>query len=132
MEKLIIVIEKSSDYVGAYAENCDGIYGAGATIDDAKKDVLDAINIIKNEYPANQWPEILHSSYEIEWKLNIQSFLKYYKTFISLAGLEKITGLNREQLLSYINSDSSPKKEQRERINHKIHQFAHELLNISF
>lgn len=32
MEKLIITICASKDSFGAYAENCEGIYGAGDTV----------------------------------------------------------------------------------------------------
>ena len=37
METLKIIIEKSSDYYDAYVENCEGIYGAGSTVEEAKK-----------------------------------------------------------------------------------------------
>lgn len=131
MEKLIIVIEKSADYMGAYSENCDGIYGAGATIEEVKRDVLDAIDIIKREYPEERWPAPLRGDYEIEWKLDMQSFLEYYKDFISLSGLEKITGVNQKQLSNYLNHRATPRRKQVERINEGLHRFASELLSIT-
>lgn len=131
MGKIVIVIEKSSDYMGAYSENCEGIYGAGETIEDVKKDVLDAINIIKREYPESLWPAPLRGDYEIEWKLDAQSFLEYYKGFISLSGLEKITGVNQKQLSNYLNRRATPRRKQAERINEGLHRFARELLSVT-
>lgn len=47
MEKIIMVIEKSKDFYDAYSDNCDGIYAAGGSIDEVKKDVENAIATIK-------------------------------------------------------------------------------------
>ena len=39
MKKIIIVIERSADLFDAYSDNCDGIYGAGNSIEECKKDI---------------------------------------------------------------------------------------------
>ena len=117
MEKIIIVVEKSKDYYDAYSENCDGIYAAGGSIEDVKKDVESAIAAIKNNLPREQWPDQIKSDYEIEYKLDVQSFLEYYKGYMSLSGLEKITGINQKQLSNYLNNRSKPRRKQVEKIN---------------
>ena len=126
-----MVIEKSKDFYDAYSENCDGIYAAGGSIDEVKKDVENAIATIKCEYPENQWPALLRGEYELEWKLDVQSFLEYYKDYISLSGLEKITGINQKQLSNYLNHRSKPRRKQVERISEGLHKFATELLSIT-
>ena len=131
MEKIIIVIEKSIDHFGAYSENCDGIYAAGSSIDDVKADTLDAIRLLKENLPAERWPEPLKAEYEIEWKLDVPSFLEYYSHFMSLSGMEKMTGINQKQLSNYLNHRSKPRKRQTERIKNGIHRFAEELLSIT-
>jgi len=132
MGKIVMVIEKSKDFYDAYSENCDGIYGAGKSIDDLKADVMNAIRIIKEGYPENQWPAPLRGDYEIEWKFDAQSFLEYYKDYISLSGLEKITGINQKQLSNYLNHRSKPRRKQVERISEGLHKFATELLTVTF
>ena len=131
MEKIIMVIERSKDFYDAYSENCDGIYAAGENLDAVKKDVENAINIIKKEYPEEQWPAPLRGDYEIEWKFDTSSFLEYYKDYISLAGLEKITGINQKQLSNYLNHRSKPRRRQVERISEGLHKFASELLSVT-
>lgn len=113
MEKIIMVIEKSSDHYGAYSENCDGIYAAGKNL------------------PESRWPEQIKGNYEIEWKMEVPSFLEYYSSFMSLAGMEKMTGINQKQLSNYLNRRTTPRKKQSDRICEGIHRFAEELLSIT-
>lgn len=126
-----MVIEKSGDFYDAYSDNCEGIYAAGDSIEAVKADTQKAIALIKKELPENEWPEQLKGDYEIQYKLDARSFLEYYKGIISLAGLEKITGINQKQLSNYLNNHAKPRSKQTERINEGIHRFAHELLNIT-
>ena len=63
-----MIIEKSRNYYGAYAENGDGIYAAGNTIEEVQADTIQAINLIKSELPKKQWPSALKGQYELVWK----------------------------------------------------------------
>lgn len=130
MEKIIINICASKDSFGAYSENCDGIYAAGDTIEECKKDVETAISLIKSELPKESWPEPLKGDYEIEWHYDIQSLLLNYGTMLSLSGLERITGIHQKQLWSYMHGRSKPRSNQKERIEQSLHKFANELLAI--
>ena len=131
MEKIIVVIEKSKDHFGAYAENCDGIYAAGGSLDEVKADTFEAIRLLKKNLPEERWPDPLKVEYEIEWKLDVSSFLEYYSHYMSLSGMEKMTGINQKQLSNYLNHRSKPRKRQTERIKKGIHRFAEELLSIT-
>ena len=126
-----MVIEKSKDFYDAYSENCDGIYAAGDSIEAVKRDTETAIAILKKSLPAEQWPAPLRGEFEIEWKLDVQSFLEYYRGYLTLTGLEKITGINQKQLSNYLNRRSVPRRKQAERITEGLHKFAAELLNIT-
>ena len=126
-----MIVEKSKDYFDAYSENCDGIYAAGNSIDAVKADAEKAIKLIKQTLPEKQWPNEIKGDYEIEWKFDVASFLEYYSSFMSLAGMEKMTGINQKQLSNYLNHRAVPRKKQTERIREGRHKFAHELLSIS-
>ena len=131
MEKIIMLIGKSKDYYGAMSENCEGIYAAGESVDAVKADTYAAIEAIKRNLPVDRWPNQIKGDFEIEWKFDVQSFLEYYSGFISLAGMEKMTGINQKQLSNYLNHRAVPRKKQTERIREGIHKFAHELLSIT-
>lgn len=131
MKKIIIVIERSADLFDAYSDNCDGIYGAGDTLEACKADIETSIRQIKEKLPIEQWPEELKGEYELEYKLDTQSFLEYFSQYLSLAGMERITGVNQKQLSNYLNRRAKPRKQQVERISKGLRRFASELLSIT-
>ena len=131
MKKIIIVIERSADLFDAYSDNCDGIYGAGNSIEECKKDIELSIAQIKEKLPMERWPEEIKGEYELEYKLDAQSYLEYFSDFISLAGMERITGVHQKQLSNYLNRRAKPRKQQVDRIREDLHRFAEELLSIT-
>ena len=131
MKKIIIVIERSADLFDAYSDNCDGIYGAGDTLEACKADIETSIRQIKEKLPIEQWPEEIKGEYELEYKLDAQSFLEYFSDYISLAGMERITGVHQKQLSNYLNRRAKPRKQQIDRIREGLHRFAAELLSIT-
>lgn len=120
----------SSDSFGAYSENCDGIYAAGNTIEECKKDVITAIELIKKNLPEEQWPEQIRGEYRLVWHYDVQSLLLYYGTMLSLSGLERVTGIHQKQLWAYMHGRSRPRKQQKERIEESLHRFADELADV--
>lgn len=120
----------SSDSFGAYSENCDGIYAAGNTIEECKKDVVTAIELIKKNLPEEQWPEQIKGEYRLVWHYDVQSLLLYYGTMLSLSGLERVTGIHQKQLWAYMHGRSRPRKQQKERIEESLHRFADELADV--
>lgn len=60
---------------------------------------------------------------EYVYSFDVPSFLNYYKDKISLAGLEKITGVAQGQLSHYLSGQSKPRKETVEKIQKSINEF---------
>ena len=131
MGKIVMIIEKSKDYFDAYSENCEGIYAAGDSIEAVKADTEEAIHLIKKNLPEDRWPQEIKGDYQVEYKLDVPSFLEYYSGFMSLAGMERATGINQKQLSNYLNRRSVPRRRQADRILKGIHKFAAELLSIT-
>lgn len=78
MQTIQIVIEKSADSYGAYAENVPGIYGAGNTVKECKESILDAIETVKT-FDGDQIPEALKGEYTIAYKFDTERLLQYCK-----------------------------------------------------
>lgn len=131
MEKIIMLIGKSSDFYGAMSENCEGIYAAGPDIEAVKADTYKAIEGIKRNLPEDRWPEQIKGEFEIEWKFDVPSFLEYYSGFLSLAGMERMTGIHQKQLSNYLHHRAVPRQKQADRIIKGLHSFARELLSIT-
>jgi len=127
MKTLKIVIERSADMFSAYAENAEGIYGGGDTVKEAKQSILNAIQIIKEEFTSENIPAILNGDYEIVYHFDIESLLKYYKGIFTNAALEKITGINQRQLQHYSSGLKKPRQLQLKKIEDGLHKLAAEL-----
>jgi predicted RNase H-like HicB family nuclease len=129
MKTIKIIIEKSSDSYGAYAENVAGIYGAGDSAEECKQSILDAIETIKT-LDDDQIPEVLKNDYQLAYKFDAQSFLGYYKVVFTNSALEKMTGINRKQIQHYASGHRKPKEETIKKIETALHNLGRELLAV--
>lgn len=129
MKTIKIIIEKSSDSFGAYAQNVNGIFGAGDTVKECKQSVLDAINTIKT-FDQNEIPETLKGDYEIVYNFDLESLLNYYKGIMPFSALERITGINQRQLQHYSTGHRKPRVAQIKKIEAALHSFGSELLSV--
>lgn len=132
MGKLIVNICASADSFGAFAENAEGIYGAGNTIEATKADVLEAIRLIKAKLPLSQWPEQLKDeSFDIEWKYDTQTLLQHFAGIFTNAALERLTGINQKQLWNYANGVSKPRTAAKKKIQQALNNLGRELVAVS-
>lgn len=86
MEKLIIQIGASSDHFGGFAENVDGISGAGNTIEECKVNILEGLKLMikyseESYCKAPKW--LVDGDYEIEYRYDAQSILSHYADVFS-------------------------------------------------
>ena len=71
MDRIIMIIERSTDFFSAYSDNCDGIYAAGDSVDAVKADTFLAIELIKKNLPEKRWPKQIKEEFEIDFRFNI-------------------------------------------------------------
>lgn len=132
MEKnLIINVCASGDSFGAYAENCVGIYAAGDSVAEVKKNVLESIRIFKESNPQSEWGDAIREEWPIVWHYDAQSLLGYYQGVFTNAALERLTGINQKQLWNYSKGISKPRKSARMKIEKALHALGSELLELS-
>lgn len=115
MKTIKIIIEKSSDSYGAYAENVEGIYGAGDTLKEVKQSVRDAIDTLMT-LDENEIPSVLKEEYELNFVFETQSFLEYYGDIFSRAAFSRLTGINEKQLGHYIQGVHKPRRDKARKI----------------
>jgi predicted RNase H-like HicB family nuclease len=127
MNRIIIIIEKSSDFYDAYSENCEGIYGAGPTVQEAKTNVLKGLELLIKTRDRSQLPALLQDEYEVVFRFDVQSFLNQYGKLFSFAGLERLTGINQKLLHHYSSGLKKPRPAQRKRIETALHELGKEL-----
>ncbi len=130
MKKIKIVIEKSADSYGAYAENVAKIVGAGDTVQECKQSVLDCIDTIKTYFDEKEIPDVLKGDYELVFRYDVVSLLQYYKGILSNPAFEKLTGINQKLIHQYAAGLKNPREKQRKKIEKGLHQLGTELLAI--
>ena len=130
METIKIIIEKSADYYDAYAENCEGVYGAGKTVEETKNNVLKGLELFINSRDKKDLPKILHDEYNIIFQYDTQSFLNYFDKIFSMPALERITGINQKLLHHYSSGLKKPRLTQRKKIETALHSLGKELITV--
>jgi predicted RNase H-like HicB family nuclease len=127
MKQIKIIIEKTADMYSAYAENVEGIYAGGDTIEEVKQSVLDAIRLLKAHNAIENVPSILFEDFEFVYQYDTISLLNYYKGIFSNSALEKLTGINQKQINHYASGHRKPRAEQRQKITNALHKLGKEL-----
>ena len=127
------ILERAAD--GTYTVYCKNeiFSGAGDTIAAAKADMLRQMTFYKETAIATgfKYPSFLDGEYEIHYTVDAASLVKYYvgAGIFSLAGLQKVTGINQKQLWSYMNG-TKPQKAQATRIVNGFHNLSDDLKTI--
>ena len=119
MTTIEAIIERAGD--GTYTVFCkEEIFsGAGATIAEAKEDMARQMEFYKKTAIEEgfSYPKFLDGEFELHYTMDATSLMKYYVNagIFSLAGMEKVTGINQKQLWAYMNG-TKPRRAQVERI----------------
>lgn len=132
--KVVVIIERGTDGTySAYIENNNlpfGVIGDGNTVAETIADFQTALNDMRDYYLqiGKEFPQGL----QFEYKYDTASFLQHYAYAFTLAGLERITGVNQRQLSHYINGIRKPSKLTREKIEQRLHDFGNEISAVRF
>lgn len=131
--KVNAVIERASD--GSYSVYMDApdmdylTTGTGMTVAEAKEDFETAYEEIRKAYEAEgkHFEEV-----EFNYIYDIPSFLQEYAYAFTLAGLERITGVNQRQLGHYISGYRKPSPRTAKKIQDGVRAFCSQLSSIHF
>lgn len=106
-----------------------GIIGEGNTVQDAMDDFYSSYNEMKELYKDENK---IFEEVEFLFKYDMASFLQYYSNVLSLAGLERLTGVNQGQLSHYITGRRKPSLRTKEKIETALHDFSKEISQVEF
>jgi hypothetical protein len=133
MRKVNAFIERGKD--GTYGVYIDlkenqltyGIIGDGKTVIEAVDDFYHSYKEMNALYKdsGKDFEEV-----EFLFKYDIASFLSYYSDRLSLAGLQRITGINQGQLSHYVTGHRKPSKKTTEKIEKALHEFGNEISQV--
>ena len=134
MEKLVVIVEKTSTGYSAYLPEISGIATAADDFDalrDNVKELLEVFLETAREYH-DPVPEILYGEYSLEYKFDIRAFMQWMSSVMSQRGLSEIADMNESLISQYASGIKKPGPKQLQRIETAIHRFADDLHSISF
>ena len=133
MKKTIAIIERGTDRkYSIFIEDTNypyGIIGTGSSVKEAMDDFYDGYKEMK-EYVVSTGEPFVET--EFVFKYDIPSFLQEYAYAFTLAGLERITGVNQKQLGHYISGYRKPSRKTINKIEAGIHSFSAQLSAVRF
>lgn len=100
------------------------LIGDGCSIQEAKEDFLKVYEESRQEYLEETSKQL---AYTFKFELTVSAFLQQYKGILSLAGLSKLTGINKAQLSQYVCGTRNPSPKTQEKIKEAVRSFANEL-----
>lgn len=133
MKNVRAIIERSNEGVfSIYIDNNTlsyGISGQGDTVESAKEDFFAAYEEMKEYYreEKKEFEEV-----EFNFETDVASFLQYYSKVLSLAGLERVTGISQGQLSHYLNGVKKPRPVTIKKMESELHKFAKDLSQVKF
>jgi len=135
METVKAFIERGND--GTYSVYVDlenntlnyGIHGNGASAEEAVENFKSSYEEMK-EFYYQKGKEFVEAKFNYVY--DTASFLAYYSKVLSLAGLQRITGVNQSQLSHYVTGHRKPSPKTVGKIEKSLHAFAEEIRQVRF
>ncbi|MDP3432887.1 MAG: helix-turn-helix transcriptional regulator [Bacteroidota bacterium] len=135
METVKAFIERGND--GTYSVYVDlenstlnyGIHGVGNSAKEAVDDFILSYEEMKELY-IQKGKEFAEAKFNYVY--DTASFLAYYSKVLSLAGLQRITGVNQGQLSHYVTGHRKPSPKTVAKIEKSLHAFAKEISQVHF
>ena len=132
MKTVKVFIEKGVDEYSCYMDDTSlnySVIGTGDTAEEAVEDFKLAYQEMKAHFESEG--EAFEEA-NFEFYHDIPSFLQEYAYAFTLAGLERITGVNQKQLGHYISGYRKPSEKTARKIEEGIHRFSDQLSSVRF
>lgn len=134
MRTVKAIIERGKD--GSFDINMEylqdypfGVMGQGATVEEAKADFLNTYVEMK-ELMEEQ--NVDYEELEFIFLYDTSAFLQSLSATFSMAGLARITGMNRKQLGHYVQGVNKPRANTAARIQQSVLAYVNEITNARF
>lgn len=133
--KVRVFIERGNNgRYGAYMPDDNnlpfGLIGEGNTaqeaIDDFKNCYVEMCAFLKEE------GREFNKELDFVFSYDVPSFLEFYKNRLSLAGLERITGIAQGQLSHYLTGRRTPSRKTIEKMQNALNAFGEDLSQVKF
>lgn len=132
MKNVVVNIEFVGKNFGAWVEELNGCVATGNTPSEVKNNIVEAMqwHIESSLADGDPIAEVFKGEYELSYKFDTMSLLKYYKGILGNVGIERLTGINNKQLNHYATGHRKPSEGTKQKILNALHQFGQELISV--
>ncbi len=132
MKTVQVILEKAENNYSAFIPELEGCVVTGATIQETKKNVTEAVAFHLEGMQDEQLeiPDTFNGEYEFEYKIDVSSLFEWFSGILTKSGLARLTGMNQSLISQYANGIKNPSKKQTAKIQKAIHGFGEELLEV--
>lgn len=128
-----VVLEKTdAGGYSAYTRQLDRCIATGQSLQSTKKNIQEAIEFHLEGLveEGEEIPEVFKNEYELDFRIDVSSLFEWFSGVLTKSGVSKLTGLNQSLLSQYANGMKTPSSKQTQKIEHALHNFGQELLEI--
>ena len=129
MKKVVVIVEYSEKNLSAYINDAP-IITVGTDLNDIENNIKEAIELYLEDN--NNPCEVLSGEFELEFKIDVATFINFYSNIFTKAALSRITGINERQLWHYAAGVHKPRRTQMEKLQRGIQHVSKELSSITF
>jgi predicted RNase H-like HicB family nuclease len=133
VKKVTARIGKTGNNFAACVEELDGFICTASSLQELKTEVKEGIKFhlegLKED--GDPIPEPFEGEYRVVYKWDVESLLYYYQGIFTRSGLERLTGINQNQIGHYAAGRSKPRPAQIEKIETALRKLGEELREIS-
>ena len=129
MKKVVVIVEYSEKNLSAYINDAP-IITVGTDLNDIENNIKEAIELYLEDN--NNPCEVLSGEFELEFKIDVATFINFYSNIFTKAALSRITGINERQIWHYAAGVHKPRRTQMEKIQRGIKHLSKELSSITF
>ena len=104
-----------------------GLLGEGNTAEEAKQDFLAVYEAMREAHRVRTGDAI---ELQFDFVMDASAFLQQYKGIFTLAGLSRLTGINKAQLSQYVCGTRRPSPRTQAKIKESIQELANELSRV--
>lgn len=132
LQKLDVIVGQTGNNYSAYIEGLDGIVATGATLEEIRSNMIEAIDLYIETCKEEglDIPKPLQGDYSLEYRVDVQNLLNMFSGIFTKSGLERLTGINQKQLWHYANGKSHPRRAQVLKIENALHRLGNELISL--
>lgn len=131
MKKIRVIIEGGDGLYSAYATNLQSVSlnGQGDSVDEAKNDMMIALDEVKEFFTQENMPQELMEELDFEYRYDMQSLFNSFK-MINVSEFARANGFNESLLRQYKNGLAFASEKQTKKIQKALHQLGQSLIEV--